>query len=253
MPDYKIAFLDIENAPNLGYTWEQYQQNVLTFKQEWYMLSFAYKWAGETSITCKTLKDFRNGEKGLIKALWDVFDSADLIVAHNAKEFDIRKANTRFLAFDLGPPSPAKVVDTLLSARKHFRFNSNSLESLAQTLGVGKKVKTPGIGLWLGCMGGDEDCWKLMRTYNTRDVDLLEKVYYKLRPWMTTHPNITLGTGRENLACPNCGKQDPIGPRGWRSCKSWQARLYHCYRNKGGCGAWPTGKRQKIVGEILSA
>jgi hypothetical protein len=41
-----------------------------------------------------------------------------------------------------------------------------------------------------------------MKRYNARDVELLERVYNKLRPWATNHPNLNLYTNAG--ACPVC-------------------------------------------------
>jgi len=224
------------------------------------MLSFAVKWAGSGTIECYALPDFpgykRNptDDTALTKKLWEVYNKADYIVAHNAVAFDDRKSNTFFLRNIGEPPPPTKIGDTMLTLRKHFMLNDNSLAGACKSLGCPwEKIDTGGIDLWLDCMDGDEAAWRKMIRYNKHDVRMLEWLYYKIRPWMRTHPNVSLGTGKEDLACPVCGKQDTIGPRGYRALKSYRARLYHCYKNRGGCGAWPTGKREKIQGEILSA
>ena len=39
----KILLIDIETAPNLGYIWGKYEQNVIDYKTEWYLLSFCAK------------------------------------------------------------------------------------------------------------------------------------------------------------------------------------------------------------------
>ena len=46
----KILLFDIETFANTGYTWGLYEQNVIQFKREGYMLSFAYKWLGDKKI-----------------------------------------------------------------------------------------------------------------------------------------------------------------------------------------------------------
>ena len=53
----KILFLDVETAPSLGYVWGKYDQNVIDFKKDWYMLSFAYKWAHEENVQAIGLID----------------------------------------------------------------------------------------------------------------------------------------------------------------------------------------------------
>ena len=74
-------------------------------------------------------------------------------------------------------------------------------DDLGAFLGVGQKVKHGGFVLWLGCMKGDPKAWALMKKYNRGDVDLLERVYLKERPWITNHPAIR---PRGESVCPHC-------------------------------------------------
>jgi DNA polymerase elongation subunit (family B) len=93
--------LDIETAPSLGWVWRKYQQDVIEFQQNWYMLSFAYKWLGETTVSVRALPDYKGyrpgleDDKPLIKDLWALLEEADIVVGHNVDYFDIRKANAR--------------------------------------------------------------------------------------------------------------------------------------------------------------
>lgn len=229
MSKSRIVFLDIENSPSLGYAWGKYEQNIIDFKKDWYLLSFAWKWVGEDIVHVKGLIDYPNyardkeNDKQLAKALWDVLDQADIVIGHNVDRFDIRKINTRFLAHGMPPPSPYKTVDTLKIAKKYFRFDSNHLTDLGRCLGVGRKLAHTGFDLWLGCMGGDVASWRLMKKYNVRDVVLLEKVYYLLRSWAGNHPNVNKG----DVGCPKCGSKE-IQKRGFSYTLQTVKQRYQC-------------------------
>jgi len=206
----KILYYDIETAPNLSMVWGQYEQNVIAHEREWYMLCVSYRWEHENKTHVTSLVDFPSFYKKdpendfhVVKKLWELFDEADIVIAHNGDRFDMRKANARFVAHGLGPASPVKSVDTLKAARRYFMFNSNKLDHLGDHLGVGRKVSTGGFETWAGCMRGDMKYWKLMIKYAKQDVDLLRKVYMKLRPWMKNHPNLNVYDGGHN--CPTCG------------------------------------------------
>src|SRR5712664_1179773 len=192
----KILFLDIETAPSLGWVWGKWQQNVIDFKKDWYMLSFAYKWANEDQIHVKGLIDYpgykrhTENDKALAKDLWKLLDEADIIIAQNGDAFDIPKINTRFLIHGLQPPSPYKTVDTLKIARKAFAFDSNKLDDIGHYLKIGRKLPHTGFHLWKGCMSGDPESWKTMKEYNAHDIDLLEQLYYKVRAWDKQHPQV---------------------------------------------------------------
>jgi len=204
----KILLYDIETAPNLAYVWGKYEQDVIAYKQEWNMLSFAYKWLGESEIKCVTLQDFSDKtDKHLVTKLHKLFNEADVIVAHNGDEFDQKKAKARFIYHGLKPTRIVPSIDTKKVAKKYFNFNSNSLNDLGEHLGLGTKVKHSGFDLWLGCMNGDQKSWKLMARYNKQDVVLLEKIYNKFLPWMYTHPNMSL-IRKQIKGCPKCGSQN---------------------------------------------
>jgi DNA polymerase elongation subunit (family B) len=208
----KILLFDLETAPNLAYVWDKYEQDVIAFHTERFLLSVAWKFADEKTVHALGLPDFKgykkdpNDDKELVKKLHQLFCEADIVVAHNGSKFDVRMANAFFVRHQLPPPSPYKVVDTLLVARRYYRFNSNRLDDLGKYLGLGEKKQTNGFALWKGCLSGDKTSWKKMLEYNKQDVVLLEKVYLTLRPWMTNHPNINALEGKPD-ACPTCGSK----------------------------------------------
>ena len=234
----KVLFYDIETAPNLAYVWGQYDQNVIEQHQEWYMMCFSYKWEGQKTTKVVALPDFElyatepENDREVAKALWELFDEADIVIAHNGDKFDMRKANARFIAHHMTPPTPVQQVDTLKVARKYFMFNSNKLGDLGEHLGLGNKEATGGFALWKGCMMGDEKSWRTMKKYARQDVDLLSMVYHRLRPWMTNHPNRALLDGRPD-SCPTCGHGELIR-RGCRSTKVAQYVQLQCKA----CGAY---------------
>lgn len=230
----KILLFDIETMANQAYVWGKWEQDVIEYKQHWYMLTFAWKWLGEKKTYGLSLKDFKGYKKGsdddfhLVKALWKLFDEADIIIAHNGNSFDIKKTNARFIKHKLPPPSPYKTIDTKLVAKKYFKFDSNKLDDLGSYFNIGRKLSHEGFKLWLGCEANDPKSWKKMLDYNIQDVILLEKVYLAMLPYMNNHPSIALFKG-ERLACPNCGSKRvqkrgvKYGKQYWwcRDCDSW--------------------------------
>ena len=242
----KVLLVDIETAPNLGYTWGKWEQDVIEFKKDWYILSFVAKWHGSKQTISCSLPDFplfkkdKENDLEVIKALWELFNEADVIVAHNGDAFDFKKANARFIAHGLTPPEPYQTVDTKLVAKRYFKFDSNSLDELGRYLGLGRKESTGGFKTWLECMAGDMDAWKRMMKYNKQDVILLEQIYEKLRPWMSNHPNLGLIKDRPE-SCPICGEFNCLQSRGFSFTRVSRKRRYQCTN----CGGWSTGKPEK--------
>lgn len=200
--------MDIETAPNLAYVWGMWEQNVIDFQSQWYILTFSARWKDGEQIT-KGLVDYpgyskhKEDDRALVKELWNLFDEAEVIVAHNGDSFDIKKINTRFSYYQMPPPSPYRTVDTKKVAKRYFSFNSNSLDNLGEYLGLGRKIKHEGFELWQGCMAGMKSAWDKMKLYNQQDVILLEKVYLHFLPWIKNHPNMAVY--QDITACPKCG------------------------------------------------
>lgn len=242
----KVLFFDVETAPNIGYTWEKYETNVIEFIKERYMLCFTVKWLGDKKAHTFGLPDFadykkdKTSDKALVLKLWDYINEADIIVAHNGDSFDIKVMNTRFIVNGLTPPSPYKTVDTKKEAKKKFGFSSNSLNDLGGVLGLGRKLPTGGFKLWKDCMEGKADAWAKMKKYNKIDVLLLEQVYLKLRPWMKSHPNVAVAIDR--TSCHACGSSN-TQRRGYSYSKFTKYQRIQCTA----CGSWSQGPVEKSV------
>lgn len=249
----KVGFLDIETSPNLSYIWGKYEQNALGQpKKPWRILSFSYSWLGESKVHVYALPDFpgykknKDDDRALVEKLWEFFDEADFIIAHNGDQFDIRKSNARFLAHKMKPPAPYQSIDTLKIARRHFGFDSNKLDDLANALGVGRKVPHTGFSLWEGCMDGNMKSWRLMKQYNAHDVELLESVYLKLRAWAKTHPNLNPHS-HQGRSCPLCGSTR-FQSRGFSfTATGLRKQRYKCLS----CGRWSLGKAEKRGNETI--
>lgn len=230
----RILLFDIETSPNIGYTWGKWEQNVIEYTQDWRVLSVGWKWLGEKAVNCVGLNDYpmtytkdKFDDRRLVDLLWELFNEADIIVAHNGRAFDTKKATARFIAQGLRPPAPYKQVDTLKVARKYFKFDSNKLDDLGQYLKLGRKLPHTGFHLWKGCMAGDKKSWQLMKQYNKQDVILLEKVYLKFRAWAEDHPNLAIYSEKPVLACPSCGSSH-YKRSGYRYLRKTTTQRYEC-------------------------
>jgi RNase_H superfamily len=236
MPQSKILILDVETFPNTAYVWRFYKENVGAKQVLEYstLASFAYKWLGDDAIYYEDTH--HQSEKSMVKKLLKVLDEADLVVAHNGAKFDLPTIQGRAMVLGLTPPSPYKIVDTLLAARYEFNFPANNLEHLAILLQVDKKgghEKFPGFLLWQECMKNNPEAWEEMKIYNKLDVEVLEQVYLKMRPFMKRHPNVAVFNENEKVACPKCGSFH-IHSRGYVYTNVGKYRKFQCQ----GCGGW---------------
>jgi hypothetical protein len=245
-PGANVLFVDIETSPNLGYVWGQWDQNVIEFEKEWILLSVAWCWLGDRETNVVALPDYPalyeldpTNDFMLAALLRDLFDHADVVVAHNGVEFDTKKSQARMVYHGIEPPSPFKEVDTLKVARSKFKFNSNKLGALCAALGLPHKGDPGGFKTWKGCMVGDPKAWATMKKYNKQDVDILEKLYLRFLPWIKNHPNLAV-LGERPKACPRCGKVGKMQARGWHVYSVTRRRRFQCQACMGYCSARQT-------------
>jgi hypothetical protein len=233
----RVLILDIETAPNIAYVWGAWQQNI--GQNQWvsksHIMSFAAKWLDSDEVYYK--ENRTSDDSDIVRALYDLLDMADVVVAHNGQKFDLPTIIGRGVVHGYSPPSPYFVVDTLLTARKELRLVSNSLANLCEQLGLPKKddhKNYPGFELWLGCLRNEEAAWAEMKEYNISDIVSLEALYLRLRPYMRYHPNIIRDSDGETTACPKCGSKN-IQWRGY-----YYTRSGICYRRFVcmDCGGW---------------
>ena len=141
-----IFIFDVENAPTKGAIWGMFKQyiSLSQLMEEWYMLSWAGKWLGDVKIygDLLTPQEAKNSnDKRIMETLWRFIDAADILIGHNIKFFDIRKANARFIKYGFSPPSPYQMVDTRTEASKNFAFTSNKLDYLCKELDIDRKME----------------------------------------------------------------------------------------------------------------
>jgi DNA polymerase elongation subunit (family B) len=177
----------------------------------------------------------QSGRKAMLARIHKLLDEADIVIHYNGLKYDIPTLNKEFIKTGMMPPSPYKQVDLYQVVRRAFRFESNKLAFVSEALEIGQKVKHEGFSLWVNCMDSQrpqhEAAWRKMERYNRGDVRLLEKLYTRLRPWITQHPNMADG-----LACPKCGSEK-VQRRGAQIAVRRQYRRYHCQV----CAAWFRG------------
>ena len=228
----KILLLDIETAPNVAHVWGLYKQNISISQllDSSYVMCWSAKWLGEPEVFFDSL--YKSKPKKMLQKIYKLLEKADAVIHYNGSRFDIPTLNKEFLLFGFNPPATYQQIDLLKTARKQFKFPSNKLDYIAQSLKVGQKTKHAGHDLWVKCMTGDENSWKIMEEYNKNDVVLLEAVYNKLLPWITNHPNVAL-INNEELACPNCGANS-LNKRGYSFTSSGKYQRYQCKN----CGSW---------------
>lgn len=228
--------LDIETSPLQAYVWGVWKQNVGhdQLLSRSYIMCACVKVLGEAQTYYYETRT--EDDSSVVKKLLDWIDKADFVIAHNGKKFDMPIIKARALVNKLSPPSPYKLIDTLIIAKREFRFTRNTLQNLAEELGCTPKLTHPrftGFVLWSECLKGNEEAWEEMKFYNIQDVLTLEEVYNKLRPWDSQHPTIPVIDDYLVTRCPKCGSSH-INHRGYRTTNVGKYKRFVCKD----CGGW---------------
>lgn len=240
MLDAKILFLDIETSLILTYTFGIRDQHIshkqiANDRSGRLIHCVGLKWLGKP---VRVVSEWEHGYEGMMQAVHADLLEADAIVTYNGAKFDLPKLEGQFHLLGMEPPPPPTQIDLYLAARKMGHI-SNKLDYLAPLLGLGGKVKHPGLDLWIGCFNGDPAAQKMMAKYCAGDVRLTEQVYKKLKPYIRNHPHIA-ETKREQ--CGACGSTRLQG-RGIHRTKASIAQRYQCQA----CGSWSVGPRRPAV------
>ena len=237
----KILALDIETRPAVVYTWSLYQP-IIGIEQiidPGGLFCFSAKWIGDRKTHFYSQWDegsSHGGEEKMIKALWNLLDSADAVVHYNGESFDVPHCQRAFMEAGMKPTSPFKQIDLMRTVKKQARFLSNKFDHVSRQIGMQGKVHHDGFALWKRAMDGDVKAQRLMKRYNIRDTKLTEEAYDLLRPWIPSHPSHAAFEGKP--VCPRCGGDD-LQWRGYSTTAMSKFRRFQCQ----GCGGW--GKSSK--------
>lgn len=242
----KILLYDLEVSPTLGYTYGLYDTRVIKVETQPFIMSVSWRWYGKKKVEHMGGAKNEKEEKAITKKLWELFNEADIVVAHNANRFDNKVANASFIRHGFTPPSSYKTVDTLRVARNVARFNSNSLNSLAEVFGLGAKTEVTHHDIWYKCLQGDKAAWKQMKEYNNQDVELLYGIYEKLIPWVRNHPNLG-DIAQIDGICPRCGSPD-LKKEGTHARRGGRVQSYSC----NSCGGWCNEASIKKDGRLVN-
>ena len=231
MLDAKILCLDIETSLILAYTFGIRDQHI-THKQiandrgGRLIHCVGLKWLGKPA---RVYTEWEHGYEGMLKAVHDDLLEADAVVTYNGAKFDLPKLQGQFQLIGMTPPPPPTGIDLYLAARKLGHI-CNKLDYLAPLLGLGGKVKHPGLEMWIDVFNGCPVAQKKMARYCAGDVRLTEDVYKALRPYIPNHPALAIP---KHGQCKACGSTRLIS-NGTRATTATIYQRVQCQA----CGSW---------------
>lgn len=247
----KVFLLDIETRPNEVMSWGLYNQNISINQilRPGSTLCWAGKWLSDRKVHFRS--SWNDGEGQMVRDAYEFMNEADAVVTYNGNKFDLPTLHKEFVLLGLTPPKPSYSIDLYRTVRKQFRFASNKLDFVCQQLGLGAKTQHKGMDLWRGVINDNPSDQRTMERYNKQDVVLLERLYHKLKPWVSSHPSVPLHNGdTERAACPCCGSLS-VQSRGYRYTRTGVFSQFVC----NDCGRWSRsrmadaiqGKRKELL------
>lgn len=227
----KVLTVDIETSPAVVYAWGLWDQNIATSQviEPSRVLCFAAKWWHQKRILFGS--EFHDGREAFLDFAWRLFDEADVVVTYNGVKFDVPHLQREWLLQGWGPPSPWQDVDLLRVARSRFKFLSNKLGYVTESLGLDTKLDTGGQSLWTRVLAGERAAWDEFKKYNKQDVQITEDLLrHSLLPWVKG-PHFGLLSG-DPAACCACGSTELV-PAGVVFTRTASYPKLVCV-----CGAW---------------
>lgn len=148
---------------------------------------------------------------------------------HNCDRYDTKFLTTRALKHGIKALPKYQSTDTLKIAKRHFMFNSNKLDYIAQFLDIGHKTKHRGLEMWDDIiLRNDEKALEEMIEYNVQDVFLTEEVYTKLMEYSIPKVNHQVLTGEGKCGCPECGSKEATLVKTYATAAGTKSRLMNC-------------------------
>lgn len=203
--DARILTIDIERLPGVAYAWEPKTRYIpaRNFIQWPRLLCFSARWYGERNFIFEA--EWNDRER-MIKRSWELYDEADIVVTYNGVRFDNKHLKSDWVSAGMAPPTPWKDLDLFMQVKKHFGFESKSLDSVTRRLGrPGKETFYDMEAAW-AAIEGDKDAQKKLEEYNHGDVELTEWLHDRLTGWMPSAP--FKGSFEGGKGCNQCGSTD---------------------------------------------
>lgn len=230
----KALVFDIETRPMLGFSWSYYFRGggkLIDLLDYDGILTISYGWVGKKRVKNlsihreKGYKPFyirdkygfrwnhnEEAEKNMLTKFWEIHNEADFLIGQNIDKFDLKKLNTKYEKYGLGPIPYKPTFDTQKSSKKHFDLPSHRLDFKAKYFGGKGKRKHEGWDMWLGFLENDKRSIREMIKYNDQDIKITIDEYYRDRKW-AGHPNLgMLGatTKEEDFICGVCLSKNVI-------------------------------------------
>lgn len=233
----RILLFDIETMLMETYVWSLFKNVIMPSQliKDWSIICWAAKWLFDAEVISEQVSAAEAVERkdgSVLTTLWHLLNEADIVIGHNAANFDIPKVNARFMHYGMLPPSPYQVIDTKMVFKKVAKPSSLSLDFVNKFLKLEELKGKSEYDMWKRIAKGCEKSIEEMVAYNKQDVVALEDLYLRIRPWIKSHPNVGTYLESDEPVCPNCGNEK-ISWQGYYHTPAGRYQSFRCLE----CGA----------------
>lgn len=132
----------------------------------------------------KMLYKGRNGvnDKELIISVKNELEKYDILVSFYGLNFDLKFLNSRLMYWGFPPLSQKFHIDVYRLARKTLNISHRRLATVSKFLKIPGKDWVEGETWMLAALEGDKRSLDLIIDHCRRDVEVLEKVFERLKP-----------------------------------------------------------------------
>lgn len=214
------------------------------------ILCAGFKWLGVPGTHVISLPNFTGWRKDptddrrLVAALREKLLNADMLVTYYGEAtgkygFDEPYLISKLLEHNLPPIPKIAHVDVYKTVKTYLRLHRRALGVVADFLQVeGEKTEVK-PRIWKGAMVGKTDDLAYVIDHCEKDVDLLERVYLRMLPYVQAHPYVE---GYSPGVCRRCGGK--LRRRGYAMSRTkGQMVRWFCTS----CGGWETRPEKETV------
>lgn len=214
-------------------------------KADWgWTICIGWKWLDSKGVYVKSLMDYPDwkqnltNDRALVEEFHRVMSEADMRVGFYSRGFDIKFLQSKWLQYELPPLPQIPEVDLFFVAKSNLALTRKNLDNITRFLGLDQKKYYVTAKIWQQAMVGNPDAIRKIMAHCRQDVRITEQLYYKLRPYIRTHPRTA---GYYN--CRYCGS-DKVQRRGYQMSiyKGKQVRV-QCQS----CFGWSSYPEQDIT------
>jgi hypothetical protein len=200
------------------------------------IISVHWKWQGDAEVHHLDWGLDKQCDKKLVKNFIKEMNKATEIVTHNGKRFDTPWIRTRAAYHGIPMNHAYNEIDTYRLCKKYLNLPSNSLAEACKYFDLKPKEDPGGIQTWIDVIyNKDRKALDHLLFYGDGDVESLEELFIKLRPYFRPNMHYGIYEGGEKFHCPECSKLGNYDKR-YVTAHGTVQHYMRC-RGKTGCGA----------------